>query len=89
MTKFIYASYLRPKREEFFELVAEKMKETYEYHSKSGYKTSYLEFSVYISPNIIPDSYINSLKKELIENYGWKEVIIEKQSGKIYIKTEV
>lgn len=88
MKKFIYASYLKLTQEEFFELVAERMSEAYESY-KGGPKLPYLEFLVYIDPNIIPGSYLDSLRRELIEEYGWRNIAIEKQSGRIYIKTEV
>jgi hypothetical protein len=54
-------------------------------------KDPFLQFWVSINPNLIPDSYIDTLKRVLIDEYGWRIVDIEKQleEGKIYIKTEV
>lgn len=56
-----------------------------------AYKDPFLQFWVYINPNLIPDSYIDTLKRVLIDEYGWRIVDIKKQleEGKIYIKTEV
>lgn len=86
MREFIYASYLRITPEEFFDLAAEGMSKAYE-----SYKDPFLQFWVYINPNLIPDSYIDTLKRVLIDEYGWRIVDIEKrlEEGKIYIKTEV
>lgn len=59
--------------------------------SSEAYKDPFLQFWVYINPNLIPDSYIDTLKRVLIDEYGWRIVDIEKQfeERKIYIKTEV
>lgn len=86
MREFIYASYLRITPEEFFDLAAKEMSKAYE-----SYKDPFLQFWVYINPNLIPDSYIDTLKRVLIDEYGWRIVDIEKQfeERKIYIKTEV
>lgn len=93
MREFIYASYLRITPEEFFDLAAEEMSKAYESYKSSSetYKDPFLQFWVSINPNLIPDSYINTLKKMLIDEYGWSIVNIEKQleERKIYIKTEV
>lgn len=93
MRKFIYASYLRITPEEFFDLATEEMDKAYETYKSSpeAYKDPFLQFWIYINPNLIPDSYINTLKKMLIDEYGWSIVNIEKQleERKIYIKTEV
>lgn len=93
MREFIYASYLRITSEEFFDLAAEGMSKAYESYKSSSetYKDPFLQFWVYINPNLIPDSYIDTLKRMLIDEYGWRIVDIEKQleEGKIYIKTEV
>lgn len=92
MKKFIYASYLKIKQEEFFELVAEEMNKAYNNTRVNSItdRNPYLQFWIKINPNIIPDSYITKLKKELIEEYGWRIVSVEKQitENKIYIKTE-
>lgn len=92
MREFIYASYLRITSEEFFDLAAEGMSKAYESYKSSSetYKDPFLQFWVYINPNLIPDSYIDTLRV-LIDEYGWRIVDIEKQleEGKIYIKTEV
>lgn len=93
MREFIYASYLRITPEEFFDLAAKEMSKAYESYKSSSeiYKDPFLQFWVYINPNLIPDSYIDTLKRVLIDEYGWRIVDIEKQleEGKIYIKTEV
>lgn len=90
MREFIYASYLRITPEEFFDLAAEGMSKAYKSSSET-YKDPFLQFWVYINPNLIPDSYIDTLKRVLIDEYGWRIVDIEKrlEEGKIYIKTEV
>lgn len=93
MREFIYASYLQITPEEFFDLAAKEMSKAYESYKSSSeaYKDPFLQFWVYINPNLIPDSYIDTLKRVLIDEYGWRIVDIEKQfeERKIYIKTEV
>lgn len=63
MREFIYASYLRITSEEFFDLAAEGMSKAYESYKSSSetYKDPFLQFWVYINPNLIPDSYIDTL----------------------------
>lgn len=72
MREFIYASYLRITPEEFFDLAAEGMSKAYESYKSSSetYKDPFLQFWVYINPNLIPDSYIDTLKRVLIDEYG-------------------
>lgn len=94
MREFIYASYLRITPEEFFDLAAKEMSKAYESYKSSSedYKDPFLQFWVYINPNLIPDSYIDTLKRVLIDEYGWRIVDIKKkqfEERKIYIKTEV
>ena len=81
MKEFIYASYLRITPEEFFDLAAKEMSKAYESYKSSSeaYKDPFLQFWVYINPNLIPDSYIDTLKRVLIDEYGWRIVDIEKQ----------
>lgn len=77
----------------FFDLAAKEMSKAYESYKSSSedYKDPFLQFWVYINPNLIPDSYIDTLKRVLIDEYGWRIVDIKKQleERKIYIKTEV
>lgn len=77
----------------FFDLAAKEMSKASESYKSSSeaYKDPFLQFWVYINPNLIPDSYIDTLKRVLIDEYGWRIVDIEKQfeERKIYIKTEV
>ena len=93
MREFIYAIYFRITPEEFFDLAAKEMSKAYESYKSSSedYKDPFLQFWVYINPNLIPDSYIDNLKRVLIDEYGWRIVDIKKQfeERKIYIKTEV
>lgn len=68
------------------------MSKAYESYKSSSetYKDPFLQFWVYINPNLIPDSYIDTLKRVLIDEYGWRIVDIENnlKRGNLY-KTEV